>query len=85
MAFVTYERKDGKFTYGPKMNTAFVAQVREMAQPADILLVTCRSGGRGVMAVNQLAAAHFTNATTSSMESRATRSMTPKACFMARG
>ena len=24
MAFVTYERKGGKFTYGPKMNKAFV-------------------------------------------------------------
>jgi rhodanese-related sulfurtransferase len=62
VAFVTYERKDGKFTYGPKMNASFVAQVREIAQPTDILLVTCRSGGRGAMAVNQLAAAGFTNA-----------------------
>ena len=62
VAFVTYERKDGKFTYGPKMNATFVSQVREIAQPGDILLVTCRSGGRGAMAVNQLAAAGFTNA-----------------------
>mgnify|MGYP003525338035 CR=1 FL=1 len=43
------------------MNAAFVAQVREIAQPADILLVTCRSGGRGAMAVNQLAKSGFTN------------------------
>ena len=62
VAFVSYQRKDGKFTYAPQMNTAFVAQVREIAQPSDILLVTCRSGGRGAMAVNQLAAAGFTNA-----------------------
>ena len=62
VGFVTYQRKDGKFTYAPQMNTAFVAQVKEIAQPADILLVTCRSGGRGAMAVNQLAAAGFTNA-----------------------
>ncbi len=62
LAFVTYQRKDGKFEYGHRVNPAFVAQVKEIAQPADILLVTCRSGGRGAMAVNLLAAAGFTNA-----------------------
>ena len=62
LAFVTYERKDGKFKYAPKPNTTFVAQVREIAKPTDVLLLTCRSGGRGAMAVNQLAAAGFTNA-----------------------
>ncbi len=62
VAFVTYQRKDRKFTYAPQMNTTFVEQVREIAQPSDILLVTCRSGGRGAMAVNALAAAGFTNA-----------------------
>lgn len=61
-AFVSYQRQGGKFTYAPQMNKAFVAQVKEIAQPADILLVTCRSGGRGAMAVNQLAAAGFKNA-----------------------
>jgi hypothetical protein len=44
------------------MNASFVAQVQEIAKPADVLLVTCRSGGRGAMAVNQLAAAGFTKA-----------------------
>ncbi len=62
IAFVSYQRKGGKFTYAPQMNKAFVDQVREIAQPTDTLLVTCRSGGRGAMAVNQLAAAGFTNA-----------------------
>lgn len=62
LAFVTYERKAGKFEYGHRMNTAFVAQVKEIAQPTDTLLLTCRSGGRGAMAVNQLAAAGFTRA-----------------------
>ena len=62
LAFVTYQMKDGKFTYGQKANPTLVAQVREVAQPTDILLVTCRSGGRGAMAVNALAAAGFTNA-----------------------
>ena len=62
VAFVAYERKGGKFLYAPRMNAAFVAQVREIAQPTDVLLVTCRSGGRSAMAVNQLAAAGFTKA-----------------------
>jgi len=62
VAFVTYERKAGKFVYGPRMNATFVEQVREIAQPADVLLVTCRSGGRSAIAVNQLAAAGFTRA-----------------------
>ena len=62
IAFVSYQRKDGKFTYAPQMNAAFVAQVKEIAKPSDVLLVTCRSGGRGAMGVNQLAAAGFTNA-----------------------
>ena len=62
IAFVSYQRKDGKFTYAPQMNAAFVAQVKEIAKLSDTLLVTCRSGGRGAMAVNQLAAAGFRNA-----------------------
>lgn len=61
-AFVSYQLKGGKFTYAPQMNKSFVAQVKEIAQPTDILLVTCRSGGRGGMAVNLLAGAGFTNA-----------------------
>ena len=62
LAFVTYEMKDGKFVYGHRPNTTFVAQVREIARPGDVLLVTCRFGGRGAMAVNALATAGFTNA-----------------------
>ena len=62
LAFVTYESKGGKFVYGHKVNTDFVAQVRGLAKPGDILLLTCRSGGRGAMAVNALAAAGFTKA-----------------------
>ena len=61
IAFVTYQRKDGRFEYAPKMNAEFVNLVREIAQPAETLLVTCRSGGRSAMAVNQLAAAGFTH------------------------
>jgi rhodanese-related sulfurtransferase len=60
VAFVSYHRKDGKFEYKAEPNKAFVALVKEIAQPADVLLLTCRSGGRSAMAVNQLAAAGFT-------------------------
>jgi rhodanese-related sulfurtransferase len=62
LAFVTYESKGGKFVYGHRPNTAFVEQVRALAKADDVLLLTCRSGGRGAMAVNALAAAGFTKA-----------------------
>ncbi len=62
LAFITYEMKDGKFVHGHRPNPAFVAQVKQIAQPTDVLLVTCRSGGRGAMGVNALAKAGFTNA-----------------------
>ena len=39
----------------------FVARVQEVAKPDDMLLVTCRSGGRGAVAVNMLAKAGFKN------------------------
>jgi len=62
LAFVTYQRKDGKFEYGVKMNPAFITEVKTIAGPMDTLLVMCRSGGRSAMAVNQLSAAGFNNA-----------------------
>ena len=61
IAFVTYKRKDSRFEYGSRMNPDFVAHVLEVAAPTDVLLVTCRSGGRSAMAVNALAAAGFKN------------------------
>ena len=63
-AFVTYHRKEGKFEYKIKWNADFVTEVKSIAEPADILLVMCRSGDRSAMAVNKLAAAGFTNAYT---------------------
>ena len=60
-AFVTYQRKDGKTEYGPKINPDFVAEVKTIAGLTDTLLVTCRSGGRSAMAINKLAAAGFKN------------------------
>ncbi len=64
LAFVTYQRKDGKTEHGVKWNQDFVAEVQKIFKPTDILLVTCRSGDRSAMAVNQLAAAGFKNAYT---------------------
>jgi rhodanese-related sulfurtransferase len=62
VAFVSYQRKDRKFEYKAEHNKAFVTLVKEVAEPTDVLLLTCRSGGRSAMAVNQLAAAGFTKA-----------------------
>ena len=64
LAFVTYQRKNGKTEYGPKMNPDFVAEVKTIAGPTDTLLVMCRSGDRSAMAVNKLAAAGLKNAYT---------------------
>ena len=64
LAFVTYHRKGGKFEYGPKWNTDFVAEVKKITGPKDTLLVMCRSGDRSAMAVNQLAATGLKNAYT---------------------
>ncbi len=61
VAFVTYQRKDGKTEYGARPNPDFVAEVKKLAQASDRLLLMCRSGGRSAMAINQLAAAGFTN------------------------
>ena len=60
-AFVTYQRKDGKTEYGPKMNPDFVDEVKKIAGLTDTLLLMCRSGGRSAKAVNKLAAAGFTH------------------------
>jgi rhodanese-related sulfurtransferase len=61
-AFVTYQRRDGKTEYGPKLNPTFVAEVQKLAKPGDTLLVMCRSGDRSARAVDLLAAAGITNA-----------------------
>jgi rhodanese-related sulfurtransferase len=62
LAFVTYQRKDGKTEYQVRWNQDFVTEVKSIAGPADILLVMCRSGDRSARAVDKLAAAGFTNA-----------------------
>ena len=57
----TYQWDASKRKLPMKPNPDFVSQVKEVAQPTDTILVTCRSGGRGVPAVNQLVKAGFTN------------------------
>lgn len=45
--------------YNMQPNPDFVSQVKQVASTGDTILVMCRSGGRGAMAVNQLAEAGF--------------------------
>lgn len=60
-AFVTYQRKNGRTTYGPKLNPVFVAEVEGIAKPTDTIFLTCRSGERAAKAINLLADAGFKN------------------------
>jgi len=57
----SYEWDAGKKQFPMQPLTDFVARVKKIAKPDDTLLVTCRSGPRGALAVNQLAAAGFKN------------------------
>lgn len=59
LALQTYEWNSKNNGYEMKLLADFVANVKKIAQPTDTILVTCRSGGRSAMAVNQLAAAGF--------------------------
>jgi rhodanese-related sulfurtransferase len=61
VTFQTYQWDDGKRKLPMKPNPDFVAWVKEIVNPTDILLVMCRSGGRSALAVNQLAEAGFRN------------------------
>jgi rhodanese-related sulfurtransferase len=58
---VTYEWDADKGQFPMRPLPDFVARVQKVAQPTDTLMVMCRSGGRGAMAVNLLAAAGFKN------------------------
>ena len=42
-------------------NPEFVSTVKSLYKPTDTLLIYCATGGRGAMAINQLAAAGFVN------------------------
>lgn len=60
--FMTHQWDKEKNEYALKLNREFVAQVKEMAEPKDTILVMCRSGDRAAWAVDELAKAGFTNA-----------------------
>jgi rhodanese-related sulfurtransferase len=59
--FQSYEWDMEKNHFPMKPNPDFISKVKQISSLNDILLVTCRSGGRSAMAVNQLAEAGFTN------------------------
>ena len=60
-AFQAYVWDDEKQGFSWSLNPDFVELVKERYSPEDTILVTCRSGGRGAMAINLLAPAGFTN------------------------
>ncbi len=60
-AYQTYEWDAEKKHFSMKPNADFVSQVKELFKLDDIILVTCRSGGRSAISVNMLAAEGFKN------------------------
>jgi rhodanese-related sulfurtransferase len=61
LSFQIYEWDQEKQRFPMKLNPDFIDLVRQIAGSNDIILVTCRSGGRSAMAVNMLAEAGFKN------------------------
>ena len=61
LSFQTYEWDEEKKRFAMKPNPEFTKQVKEVFKTDDIILVTCRSGGRSATAVDQLAKAGFKN------------------------
>jgi rhodanese-related sulfurtransferase len=61
-AFLAYVWDDEKKGFPWELNPEFVELVRERFEADETILVSCRSGGRSAMAINQLAGAGFTNA-----------------------
>jgi rhodanese-related sulfurtransferase len=61
-ALLAYEWDPKKKAFPWGLNPGFVSAVKEWAKSDDTILVSCRSGGRAAMAINQLAAAGFTKA-----------------------
>ena len=61
-AFLSYQWSDETKGFPWGLNPAFVDAVKEKFEPDDTILVSCRSGGRAAMAINQLAAAGYTSA-----------------------
>lgn len=60
----SYEWDSEKQHFPMVPNADFVKKIKELFQADDILLLTCRSGDRSALAVNELAKAGYTNAYT---------------------
>ena len=60
----SYEWDSEKQHFPMVPNADFVKKIKELFQPDDILLLTCRSGDRSAIAVNELAKVGYTNAYT---------------------
>jgi rhodanese-related sulfurtransferase len=61
MVFTVYGWDAEKKDFLLKPNPDFMKQIKATFQPGDIILITCRSGGRSAIAVNQLTNAGFKN------------------------
>jgi rhodanese-related sulfurtransferase len=61
LAFQSYVWDGAKNQFPMKINPDFMDQIKEVFQPGDIILITCRSGGRSAMAANLLAQAGYKN------------------------
>jgi rhodanese-related sulfurtransferase len=61
LLFQSYEWDQEKQRFPMKPNPDFISLVKQIAGSDNILLVTCRSGGRSAKAVNKLAEAGFIN------------------------
>ena len=57
----TYQWDSIKADLAMQPNPDFLTEVKATYQPNDVILITCRSGGRSAFAVNKLAEAGFTN------------------------
>jgi rhodanese-related sulfurtransferase len=62
LGFQSYRLDDEKGYYALDVNQEFVSQIRERFDSGKTLLLMCRSGGRGAMAVNLLAQAGYIDA-----------------------
>ncbi len=56
----TYQLDTIKADLAMQLNPDFLTEVKATYKPNDIILITCRSGGRSAFAVNKLAEAGFT-------------------------
>jgi len=61
LAVQSYEWDADKKKYPMKPLADFVERVQSVANVDDVILITCRSGGRSAMAINMLAQAGFKN------------------------